>query len=43
MICWYTGHRGNLGESIYDEKPPNPKKIDTIGFLTDFGRHYRVK
>ena len=27
-----------LGESIYDEKPPNPKQIDTKGFLTDSGR-----
>ena len=32
-----------VGESIYDQKPPNPKKIDTKGFLTDFGRNCRVK
>ena len=27
-----------IGESIYDQKTPNPKQIDTKGFLTDFGR-----
>ena len=32
-----------LGESIYDQKPPNPKKIDTKGFLTDSGRICHVK
>ena len=35
--------RAVLGESIYDQKPPNPKKIDTKDFLTDFGRNGRVK
>jgi len=24
-----------IGESICDEIPPNPKKIDTIGFSTE--------
>ena len=32
-----------VGESIYDQKPPNPKKIDTKGFLTDSGRICHVK
>ena len=32
-----------LGESIYDQKPPNPKKIDTKGILTDSGRICHVK
>ena len=32
-----------IGESIYDQKPPNHKQIDTKGFLTDFGRNGRVK
>ena len=32
-----------VGESIYDQKPPNPKKIDTEGFLTDSGRICRIK
>ena len=32
-----------VGESIYDQKPPNTKKIDTTVFLTDFGRNCRVK
>ena len=25
-----------VGESMYAQKPPNPKQIDTKGFLTDF-------
>ena len=32
-----------LGESIYDQKTPNPTKIDTKGFLTDSGRMCHVK
>ena len=32
-----------IGESIYDQKPPNPKKIDTKGILTDSGRICHVK
>ena len=32
-----------IGESIYDQKPPNPPKIDTKGFLTDSGRICHVK
>ena len=32
-----------LGESIYDQKPPNPKRIDTKGILTDSGRICHVK
>ena len=32
-----------IGESIYDQKPPNPKQIDTNGFLTDSGRICHVK
>ena len=40
MFC--STHAG-LGESMYDQKPPNPKQIDTKGFLTDFGRNCRVK
>ena len=27
----------SLDESIYGQKTPNPKKIDTKGFLMDFG------
>ena len=26
-----------IDESIYGQKTPNPKKIDTKGFLMDFG------
>ena len=26
-----------VDESIYGQKTPNPKKIDTKGFLMDFG------
>ena len=32
-----------VGESIYDQKPPNPKQIDTKGILTDSGRICHVK
>ena len=32
-----------LGESIYDQIPPNPKTIDTKGFLTDYGIICHVK
>ena len=32
-----------IGESIYDQKPPNPKRIDTKGFLTDSGKIRHVK
>ena len=32
-----------VGESIYGQKPPNPKQIDTKGFLTDFCRICHVK
>ena len=32
-----------IGESIYDQKPPIPKKIDTKGILTDSGRIGHVK
>ena len=32
-----------VGESIYDQKPPNPKQIDTKGFWTDSGRICHVK
>ena len=39
-VC--STHAG-LGESMYDQKPPSPKQIDTKGFLTDFGRNGRVK
>ena len=32
-----------LGESIYDQKAPNPKQIDTKGSLMDSGRICRIK
>ena len=38
-----TVRRMGIGESIYDQKPPNPKKMDTKGFLTDSGRMCHVK
>ena len=40
LLHWVTLY---IGESIYDQKPPNPKKIDTKGFLADSGRICHVK
>ena len=43
MTMYAVSHDARIGESIYDQKPPNPKKIDTKGFLTDSGRICHVK